>query len=516
MQEARSSGVLASACGVVLATSIILGGGTHSGFLSDAILQLVATPLLLLSLWHLSRNGAALRLRGALAFCAAFVLIPLLQLVPLPPALWTMLPGREMIVEAYALTGRESPWRPISVAPHATWLGFASLIVPLGVFLATAQLGCRSRRRLNLLVLAIGLVSVFLGLLQIAQGQGGSLRFFATTNPSDAVGFFANRNHFAALLYSLTLFAAAWAACFGAQLTESRGSARLDTPLFLLLIAGFAAMVALIGAQLMARSRAGLVLTVFALLGIWALSVRGNARRAAAASARLLAGAIGLALVFGMQFALYRALDRFDADPLADARIPFALTTIEAARAYMPFGSGAGTFVPVYQTFEELRNARGFYANRAHNDVLEVWLEAGMFALLLMGAFMFWLVRRSVALWRARPRPGSEIDLLLARSASLVLVLICAHSLVDYPLRTAAIMALFAFAAALMVEAPDDLMQPRVAESRRRPEPRRTDAALVRPTPIKPTDSPQPAKEDWSDMEWPEAWRAPPERSGRG
>lgn len=44
------------------------------------------------------------------------------------------------------------------------------------------------------------------------KGLMSSLRFFEYTNPTEAVGFFANRNHFAALLYTVMLFAAVWAA----------------------------------------------------------------------------------------------------------------------------------------------------------------------------------------------------------------------------------------------------------------------------------------------------------------
>src|SRR5690606_34815955 len=117
------------------------------------------------------------------------------------------------------LAGRELPWWPLSVAPHTTWLGLVSLVVPLGVFLATIQLQRRERRLLSLAVLAVGIISVFLGLLQVAQGPESPLRFFAFTNPTEAVGFFANRNHFAALLYSLTLLAAAWTVHAAAQLS---------------------------------------------------------------------------------------------------------------------------------------------------------------------------------------------------------------------------------------------------------------------------------------------------------
>lgn len=515
--EARSTGKLALVCGFVLVCSLVLGGGARIGYLSDAILQVIAAPLLLMAIWRLPSSEAAGRARYELLFCTALVLVPILQLIPLPPEMWTTFPGREVIAEAFTLAGRELPWWPLSVAPHATWLGLVSLVVPISVFLATIQLRHRERRVLSLAVLAVGVASVFLGLLQVAQGPGSSLRFFAFTNPTEAVGFFANRNHFAALLYSLTLFAAAWTVHAGAQLTTSGVRKGQDTPLLLALFAALTVVVILIAAQMMARSRAGLLLTIATLLGIWALAVRHGKVRSGLNATRLLAGAVGLALVLGVQFALYRLLDRFDADPLADARIPFALNTIEAARAFMPFGSGVGTFVPVYQMFEKLEHAQHPFANRAHNDFLEVWLEAGVFALALMGAFVIWLVRRSIALWRAEACPGGEIDLLLARASGFALTLLSIHSLVDYPLRTASLMALLAFAAALMVEPSDAPVPVRSIRRRARPKKFSGEAPLAwpAPTPLDPAVPRRPPVQDWSDMEWPEAWRHPSSRSDR-
>lgn len=516
-RDVQSSGMFALVSGVVLVCSLILGGGTRTGHLSDAILQVIATPLLLMALWRLPGSEAAGRARYELLFCTAFVLVPVLQLIPLPPEMWTTFPGREVIAEAFILAGRELPWWPLSVAPHATWLGLVSLVVPLSIFLATIQLRRRERRILSLAVLAVGVVSVFLGLLQVAQGPGSTLRFFAVTNPTEAVGFFANRNHFAALLYSLTLLAAAWTVHATAQLTGSDVRKGRETPQLLALLAGLTAVVTLIAAQMVTRSRAGLTLTILALLGIWALAVRDGKDRAELDASRLLAGAIGLALVLGVQFALYRVLERFGADPLADARIPFALNTIEAARAFMPFGSGAGTFVPVYQMFEKLEDAQQAYANRAHNDLLEVWLEAGVSALALMGAFVFWLARRSIALWRAEACPGGEIDLLLARASSLMLTLLSIHSFVDYPLRTASLMALLAFAAALMVEPPDAPVPVRSIRPRARPKKLSGEApfASPAPTPLEPAPPRRRPVQNWPDMEWPDAWRHPSGNSER-
>ena len=50
-------------------------------------------------------------------------------------------------------------------------------------------------------------------------------------------------------------------------------------------------------------------------------------------SARVLLGLAVLTTLLVVQFGLYRVLERFAVDPLADGRIPFARNTIEAALA---------------------------------------------------------------------------------------------------------------------------------------------------------------------------------------
>jgi O-antigen ligase len=426
--------------------ALVLGGGTRTGFLSDVVLQLLAVPLLLAALWCYGALASPRPGGWALAFCAALVAVPLLQVVPLPPEIWTRLPGREPVIEALTLAGGALPWMPVSLAPQATILSALSLVVPTAIFIATLTLGYGERRRLSLVILGVGIVSVFLGLSQVAQGPASPLRFFDFTNPTEAIGFFANRNHFSALLYALTLLAAAWAV--DAALTAGSGPRRAEG-------ISFTALVALVAAQVMARSRAGLGLTIVALLGALALAFADRRDSARITPARMFGAVVVVVAMVSAQFALYRVLERFTTDPLQDARIPFAQTTIEAARAFMPFGSGMGTFVPVYATFEKPRDVLiNTFANRAHNDALELWLEAGVAGLALLAVFAVWFLWRAVAVWRHLPDGAREIDGSLARAATLIIGLLLAHSLVDYPLRTGAMMALFAYACALLVPPP--------------------------------------------------------------
>jgi O-antigen ligase len=493
-------------CVVGLVACLLLGGGTRAGFLSDAVLQLAAIPLLLMALGRLADPGVRGNARWPLMFCLAMVLVPALQLIPLPPGVWTALPNRAELADTLRLLGPDLPWMPVSMSPRATWLSLLSLLPPLAVFLGTLLLSYRQRRALSLVLLAVGLVSVFLGLAQVAEGPASGLRFFEVTNPAEAVGFFANRNHFAASLCALTMFAAAWAVEASAPGPEG---GPFETRRIVPVVAGFTVLVILVAAQAIARSRAGLGLTIVALLGGIGLALRD--RRTAAAGvtpSRLLIAATALAVVFAAQFTLYRLLERFEDDPLKDSRVTLGRVTSEAARLYMPLGSGMGTFVPVYAMHERPEDAPlDAYANRAHNDVLELWLEGGVVGLGLGAAFLAWLAVRSLQVWR-RTAPGREIDLSLMRAATVLIALIVAHSLVDYPLRTGAMMAIMAFACGLLVAPPPGEEDYEAVAGRRRGV-----VATARKGPEKvrrPANAPisQHPSERWgSDIEWPEEWR---------
>src|SRR5262245_8310867 len=126
-------------CAVVLVTALILGGSTRSGYLSDFVLQVISLPLLLVALWQMSDGRPGVRV-GLLAFCAASVLVPLTQTLPLPPAVWGALPNRQAQVEILNLLEAQLPWLPISVFPTLTWLSALSLLVPLSIFFGTMLL----------------------------------------------------------------------------------------------------------------------------------------------------------------------------------------------------------------------------------------------------------------------------------------------------------------------------------------------------------------------------------------
>jgi O-antigen ligase len=512
-------------CAAVLSVSLLLGGGTRPGFLADSLVALFALPLLALGLSRLMESPLSKQAQWALLFCAGLVLLPLIQLIPLPPWLWTWFPSRGELAAPFEAIAKSAPWLPLSVTPEATWIAMLALIAPLAIFIAMLLLTYEERRRLSLVILGVGTIGVFIGLLQVSQGPESSWRFYDFTNPTEAVGFFANRNHFAALGYTLLLLAVVWAIQAAVSVSQSNSLKHFDTTSIVSALAAFCLLVVLLAGEAMARSRAGLGLTIVALFGAFALGVSDRRlganlrpRSSQFTANKLLLAALLFAGVLIIQYALYRILQRFEIDPLADARLSFVPTTLKAALAYFPFGAGLGSFVPVYAGFERPQDSLlNIYANHAHNDAAEFLLEAGLMGLLLMTAFVIWLAWRAFEVWRTPPPAGAlEIDWSLVRASTLIIALILAHSFVDYPLRTGAMMAIMAFCVALLIEplvksAPATERGSVPRSSRRRSKPQlapapASTALTISPHPQEP--KPRPAPERWGDhVAWPEPWQ---------
>lgn len=516
-----------AAVAAYLLACLLLGGGTRAGFLSDVVLQVLAVPMLLWAGWRLIElpaEAGGKQGRTAILVCLLAAAIPILHLVPLPPVLWTALPGRADFVSTLEAAGLDAGWRPMSMSPRGTWLSALALLPPAAVLLGALQLGYAERRRLALGLLAFGMIAAALGLLQLAKGTASPLRFYAFTNATDTVGFFANRNHHAALLYSLVPIAAAVsiAAVMRAQAAGSMRSRRA-TPHLIVAMLGLAAVVIFLAALAITRSRAGIGLALVALLGSFAMTyavrIPGALSRSSTASStatrtvrRLLIAAFGLAVLVGGQMAFFRVQDRFASGVMEDGRLLLVRTTIEAARAFMPFGSGMGTFVPVYQAFERPEDDWDAYINRAHNDYLELWLEAGLIGFVAMILALAWIVAACVRVWR-RGLPGAgQRDSLLACAATVILALLLAHAMVDYHLRTTALMALFTLAVAL-ANAPLGAQAISSSRSSVPAEPR--EESDPRPAELEPVATaereaegarftPLPPRNDW-----PAAWRRP-------
>jgi O-antigen ligase len=428
-----------TACVVVLA--MLFGGGGNQGW-SDVVVQLAALPLLAWALFRLNPSQLGPGSQWALALLCAIVALPLLQLIPVPPSLWRSLPGRGEVASAYEVAGMAVPWLPISLDPTRTWLALLSLLPAIAVFLAMLSLEQRSRRILIVLIFVVVFASAVVDILQVTGDRDSPLYFYADTTPGRAVGFFANPDHNAAFLYSTIPFIIAWA--IGLVRDDRRNRIIGLTSLALLTLT---IVVGLIATQ----SRAGLgLLFVAGLSGIllaWRHD-RGQSGR------RLLRFAIGgnvVALIVAFQLGFVQYMSRIEGQGLEDLRWSAARITSQAAIANMPFGSGLGTFVPTYQRFAPRETLQYFYVNHTHDDWLELWLTGGAPAIILVLGFLAWFAGSAFRLWRSHQSEAPVLDLALAQAASIVIVLLLLHSVVDYPLRIPAISVLCAMACAYLI-----------------------------------------------------------------
>jgi hypothetical protein len=133
-------------------------------------------------------------------------------------------------------------------------------------------------------------------------------------------------------------------------------------------------------------------------------------------------------------------LSRVSGDQLqqsASFRRELWLTTWQAAAAFFPLGSGWGTYTMAYRPFQTPEIV-GF-ANHAHMDLLELFLEGGVLFLAIAGCFAFLVLRRAAFLLRSAWQHRTlDRDSMLAALCGIALAGFLAHSLVDFPMRVPA------------------------------------------------------------------------------
>jgi O-antigen ligase len=386
---------------------------------------------------------AAWRLRSGLpssASAQAIVIIGLglawmgLQLVPLPANIWAKLPGHAFFLETLNAAHLTPTSMPVSLNPEQGLVYFLFLISAVAVFFAGLSVPAQERRFVAFGICTLAIVSSVLNLAQRFGGPESSLQFFASQGWLNA-GFFANRNFLAAELYCAIPFAVS----LGIGLGQSKTLHWSVAALFVL--ATLVIYLAGLGAT---ASRTGTALAmVSVLLSGLLLWPKVLPQQTSNISSRAMIFFIAILLLVAAQFGLTGILRIAQTEPVSDYRGTMAATSLEAALAYFPFGAGFGSFVPVYAMFEHPQNLKSFYVNHAHNDWIELLLEGGLPIAIVILLFIAWLCRAIFSLWRnAGPADG------LTKAGVIIIALLLAHSVVDYPLRTRFLMALFALCCA--------------------------------------------------------------------
>jgi len=410
-------------------------GGSAQGIWANLFLQLLGLAIIA---WAAVAPGERLvpPARHLLLLAAAGVMLVLLQLIPLPASLWASLGGRHALAQDHALLGLATPALPLSLTPYRSLDSLLGLIPPLAMICAVVRLKASRAIWLAVALVAGTMAGVLLGALQVSS-SGGAISpwyLYPETNAGVAVGFFANANHMAILLVVTLPFLAA-------MLAAARRSNLQHLSALIALVAG-AGLVILVGIALNRSIAAyGLVVPVLLASALIVIPARSRVRPWLMALALvLLVG--GVALIAGNR----TGTGQLGVATSVQTRDVMLRTTARAITDFMPLGSGLGSFARVYDLYEDPAEVTNTFVVHAHNDYAELALETGVPGVILVLLFLAWWWRSAWRIWQsAEPAP-------FARAAAIASAAILAHSLVDFPLRTAAIASLFAVCLALLAD----------------------------------------------------------------
>ncbi|MBC2664458.1 O-antigen ligase family protein [Novosphingobium flavum] len=420
---------------VLVGGGMVLGGGGSPSPLPELALQLLACALL--ASWALCARGAVFpAARPAWTIVAILLGLPLIQLIPLPPLLWHALPGRETERAALALVGAEDAWKPWSLVPARTLASLLALAVPAALVLMVTSLDRFGRAMAIGMIAAVGALALLVGVAQMAGGDANAWRFYV---PDGAYvnGFQANHNSAAdVLLIAMVAFAAT------VRELEARRPERRNPAVALGFVSGGTVLFSL--GVFFTASRAGTMLLPVAWLGVafiartWIRPDRRTIQRLAVLAG---GGLVVLAILVMTSGMAARVMHRYDFG--GEFRPQLWRDALFAVGQYFPFGSGMGTFVPVFVAAERLEAVDATMPNRAHNDFLEFLIEGGVFAAIALSSILAILTRRLIQRWREARTGGGHAQVVFAAAAWAIIGL---HSLVDYPLRSMALACIAAVA----------------------------------------------------------------------
>lgn len=437
---------------VLLALAIVLGGyGVNAG-LRNFVVQLAA--ILVIALHPQAFALFFLRRPSTLTVLVLLsVLVPLIQLIPLPPALWMALPGRDMVVSSLAASGIDMaaspPWFPISLAPSRTLVAAVGTLVPLAVIVVGSVLPAERRRWLAGTVVLTAWVVIAFGLKRLLNPTAYDLAHATGAARIDRLGgLIANSNTAALFFVSCLLLMIAF---IPRRKPGQHGAAAYADTWKILLHMACAVMLVL--CTFLTKSRTGTVLLILplGLLGLKAFASRftsndAAARRSAFLTRTILAiavvGAVALTVTASTTGGrLGAAFDRLGSGDTGK-RAEIHLDALQAVKRYWPIGSGMGTLDEVFQVDESLEHLSPRRTGRAHLEYYELALEAGPAALAIAASWLLWLL---VATWKALRTWDWA-----ALAGAAILAGCAMQSLMLFPLRTQSMLAVAALAVVLL------------------------------------------------------------------
>ena len=447
-ERSGGRGAFWAICALLVFAIAFGGGGSKYGL---ANLTVILASLVALSFHRTAFfafwRSAPLLLRGLIAIS---IFIPAAYLIPLPPSVWSAMPGRDLVAQSFDLIGYDGG-ASASVNPMRTLMALTALITPLAVLTIGWTVPRDKLIVAAWVAVALGLFNFLLGVPQVLSNSEAGVLYPENPMPGVLFGTFANRN-------STGLFLVAALALASLMPLPPRAR-QFSLPLRLGICA------ALILAIVLTRSRTALVLALIPLCMAGLKMALAHFRRKGGSQSEkagkimpITLGVVLVSVVVGSIFVaapgrLSESFSRFSTDR-DDPRAYIWDDASYAAQRYWPIGSGPGTFDEVFQIDESLENITMKRAGRAHNDYLEVAIETGAPGLAVI---VGWLILLIWLGWCSR----TSDDRWIAWSGGIILLAIALQSITDYPLRNQSLLAIGAFALLILTRFSQDRREAR-------------------------------------------------------
>jgi len=398
--------------------------------------------------------------RPSAVLTGLLLLIPLLQLVPLPAGMLQAVSPvhAEFIGQLSARDYLTPAWyhHLVSINPYNTLEHLFLLLAVLCLFWMSRRVFATpgARRRLFIFLVALGLLQTVLGLLQYF---GALPLFFPASEHYETIvasGTYVNRNHFAGLLEMVIPLLLGFAYYFyfshirpDIPWVPRRRKILYAHPLFpVLLLLVFLGLMLCLGV-VFSMSRTGIfcMLATLFFLGL-VISMRHGRRRV-----QILVFLFVLAVLFyAAWIGLDPVIERFDQLLMADTmhsiqRIPVWQDSWRMVRDFPWLGVGLGNYEFAFYAYNSL--PLNVIYNHAHNDYLEYAADLGIpGAVILFGAILLLFV---YAL-RVYFRHPDHTDSMVALGAAGAIFSILLHSITDFNLQIPANMVVFAILLAVL------------------------------------------------------------------
>jgi len=379
---------------------------------------------------------------GRIAAAGGLLALPaLLQLVPLPS--WLLEKLAPATASFYALNAVDGErWRPLTQDPAATIAALLWLATCIAAAVLVAALfDSRSVRALVLVLLAIGVLEAFYGILEYLSGRNQIFLYEKRYYLDSVTGTYINRNHFAGLMVMLLPVGLAWLLARAGRQADSSNPSTLRQRLLALADSGLnqtvllALAVAMMGTGLaLSFSRAGVtlgLLTMAVVAGIQSWTSPHRRFRRSRAEWYWVGGLLLLALIplaIRGPGRLATVAEDVPEELRSEAgRTAVWAATLKMAAEHPVSGTGLGTFGQAFGRYRPME-VQSTYTH-AHQDYLQWFAETGVIGALAGLAVVAGLALTAV---QALKRSEGARDRALAAGICAGLIGFALHSLVDF------------------------------------------------------------------------------------